>query len=266
MWIEPHFDLHAFGGRRPRAVSAKTGIAFGDYQFMHVMRRARVQERRLPTPTWAVRDEWLRLLLVTYLEERFYCRPQPTLDLCFRLELAQQSALYYAPRKQELLNAWLDDYHTISHIRFTDLSDDEVMTAFLSLREVNGQLPIDVEIARNYMTGKKLRDLEIQIQNVDTDLVLTDKGHAEMIAAVVYLYYRLGWNSVTVAEELGLKSPHVRQILARLHSCWNDSLSHLDDSFDADGQCPSGSRQGGQSQTGATPSASPFDELFGELQ
>ena len=264
-WSLPHFDQHAWAGKRSRAVSASTGISFNDYGRMHVLRRAKVQERRLPTPRWAIRDEWLRLLLVTYLEERFYCKPAPDLELTVRLELARNSALYYAPRKRELLNEWLDDYHTISHSQLSTMADEEVMEAFLSLREIHGQLPIDVSVARSYMTSKKLRDLEIQIQNIDTDLVLTDKGHAEVIAAVVYLYYRLGWDSVTIAEELGLKSPHIRQVLARLHSTWRSSLSHLDKDSSEEGKYPIGSPHGGSNLTGATPSSdAPFDELFGE--
>lgn len=227
-WSPANFDKHAFAGRRSHAVSIESGISFSDYARMHVMRRARVQERRLPTPVWAVRDDWLRILLVTYLEERFYCKPLSGIDLATRLALARQSALYYAPRKQELLNDWLDDYHAISKSQFSNLTDEQVMEIFLALHEVQGQLPIDIEVARNYITRKKLRDLEIQIQNIDTDLVLTEKGHAEVIAAVVYLYYRLGWDSVTVAEQLGLKSPHVRQVLARLHSTWKASLAHLE--------------------------------------
>ncbi len=267
-WTPPTFDLHAFAGKRPRAVSAETGLSFQDYGRMHLQRRAKVQERRLPTPDWAVRDEWLRILLVTYLEERFYCRRPEGADLATRLDLARRSALYYAPRKRELLDEWLDDYHTISKTRLADLSDEQILEVFLSLREVKGQLPIDVEVARNYMTSKKLRDLEIQIQNIDTDLVLTDKGHAEVIVAVVYLYYRLGWDSVTIAEELGLKSPHVRQVLARLHGTWRSSLSHLETDKKAEDQYPNGSPQGGSNPTGATSSAdpTPFDEIFGEAQ
>lgn len=276
-WTPPSFDQHAFAGRRVKAVSATrrhdgswdtTGISFNDYGNMHTQRRVRVQERRLPTPIWAVRDAWLRILLVTYLEERFYCRPAIGLDLTVRLDLARRSALYYAPRKRELLDQWLDDYHIISRTRLCELSDEQILADFLSLREVRGQLPIDVSVARAYMTGKKLSDLEIQIQNIDTDLVLTDKGHAEIIVAIVYLYYRLGWDSVTVAEELGLKSPHVRQVLKRLHSTWRGSLSHLEeDVVTAEEQYPqNGSAQGGLDQVRATSSAVtiPFDELFSE--
>lgn len=259
---QPSFDHFAFeapqpgvkySGRGTRAVSAESRISFQDYGRMHIQRRVRAQERRLPTPKWAVTDELLRILLVTYLEERFYCHPPAGADLSLRLAIARQAAINYAPRKRELLDSWLDDYYRISHTNFGEIDDEQVIELFISLKEVNGQLPINAEIARNYLTKKKLKNLEVQIQNLDTDLVLTSKGHAEMIAAIVYLYYRLGWDSVTVAEELGLKSPHVRQVLARLHGTWRQSLSHLDEEPDASAP-----------DTDCTPSATPLDALFGE--
>lgn len=226
-WVEPHFDNYAFAGKRAKAVSIASHISFQDYSRMHVQRKAKAQERRLPTPDWSIRNEWLQVLLVTYLEERFYCTPAAGASLDERLKTARAAAIYYAPRKRELLKDWIKDYHTISACRFQNLTDDEAIEKFLTLREVHGQLPISAEIARTYLSAKKLHDLEIQIQNVDTDLVLTEKGHAEVIAAVVYLYYRLRWDSVTIAEQLGLKSPHVRQVLARLHATWRTRLSHL---------------------------------------
>ena len=45
---------------------------------------------------------------------------------------------------------------------------------------------------------------------------MTQRGHAELIAALVYLYYRMGYTSVDCAEALTLKPPHCRQILSRL--------------------------------------------------
>ena len=51
-----------------------------------------------------------------------------------------------------------------------------------------------------------LRSLEREIMNVDTDVFLATKM-PEIAGAVVYLYWRLNWNSVSIAEELQLKSP-----------------------------------------------------------
>lgn len=192
---------------------------------MHIQRRQKSLERRLPTPKWAVNDEWLRELLVVYLEERFYVRPSPKQTLLERLAFARKAADKYAPRKRELLKTWVELYHKLTTVGL-EMSDDECVRIFAEIND--GQLPISAEVARMYLNGKKLTDLEIQIQNIDTDIVLTERGHATVIAAIVYQYYRLGWDSVQVATNLGLKSPHVRQVTARLHATWSASLSHLE--------------------------------------
>lgn len=267
-WSAPKFDKHAFAGRKSRAVSATrthsgwntTGISFNDFGSMHVHRRAKVQERRLPTPKWAIRDEWLRELLVVYLEERFYVRPCLTLSLSERLDIARVAAENYAPKKRQLLEEWLEDYNRLSTNGRRDLTDDEAIDLFTSLKQINGQLPINADIARDYLSKKKLHDLEIQIQNIDTDIVLTERGHAEVIVAIVYLYYRLGWDSVTCAEQLGLKSPHVRQVLARLHATWTASLSHLFDSNEGE-QDSSQNRTGDGSEGADSPSNDDPDQL-----
>ena len=55
------------------------------------------------------------------------------------------------------------------------------------------------------------------IEGIDTYLRYTVNGGADMVASAVYLYYRVGMDSVGVANELGLKPPHIRQTLYRLH-------------------------------------------------
>src|SRR5208282_3224236 len=64
---------------------------------------------------------------------------------------------------------------------------------------------------------KRLRHLEIEIEGIDTYLRISENGGADVVAATVYLYYRTGLDSVGVGAELGLKPPHVRQTLFRLH-------------------------------------------------
>ncbi len=63
----------------------------------------------------------------------------------------------------------------------------------------------------------KLRRLETVIEGIDTYLRYSEHGGADVVVSCVYLYYRVGMDSVGVASELGLKSPHVRQMLFRLH-------------------------------------------------
>ena len=65
-------------------------------------------------------------------------------------------------------------------------------------------------------TSDELKELEHQIENLDTCIRVLQKGMATVIAAVVYLYYRQGLNSVAVGELLHLKPPHVRQLVWRI--------------------------------------------------
>src|SRR5437879_2573202 len=65
----------------------------------------------------------------------------------------------------------------------------------------------------------------VQVQNHDTRLLMTQRGHAELVAALVYLYYRVGFTSADCADALGLKPPHCRQMLARLASMYERFLA-----------------------------------------
>lgn len=238
--IKPvHFDRWQFAGRRPRAVSQDTGIAFTDYSRMHVQRREVTPERRLPTPMWALKDEYLRELLVTYLEERFYIR-KPVGTLRDRLEKIRVAAEAVRPRKFQQLEEFVRDYNTLKQNGLPDMTDDAVLHAWkehsshdcgsgwkeqpsnlisIATGDANG-----AQRARTWLESYSVRMLEIQILNLDTDLVLTARdGGAAAVAAVVYLYYRNGWDSVAVAEELGFKPPHIRQLLWRMNLTWVDS-------------------------------------------
>ena len=208
-------------------VSVETGLTFPDFSRCHVYRRQDQRVRKMENPIWSVRDDLLRKLLVTYLENRFFITPPTTLTLLERLQNARGAALYYAPFKKVLLKQWVQEHKRISAGGLDEKSDEEVTAFYQACPEHNGQFPMDADYARAYMRLKNLLGLEKQIQILDTDLVLTQRGHAEVIVAVVYLFYRMGWDSVEVAEHLSLKPPHIRQVLARMHNTW---LSHFAES------------------------------------
>ena len=65
------------------------------------------------------------------------------------------------------------------------------------------------------------RRVGVQLLNTDTQVALTQRGIAQIIAALCYLYFRLGYASTDCADALGLKPPHCRQILARMAHTWN---------------------------------------------
>jgi len=131
----------------------------------------------LPTPTWAVNDSALRKLIVAYMEKRAGISPGKG-TLPERLERARQAALRQHPE----MNATLD------------------------------------RLSRKYVTAKRpkrKRALQIEIEGLDTTLRISENG-AAVIAAVVYLYYRVGLDSPGIAEVLRLKPPHVRIVLYRM--------------------------------------------------
>ncbi len=242
-------------------VSVETGLTFPDFSRMHVYRRQDQRVRKTETPIWSIRDDLLRKLLVAYLENRFFITPPTTLTLLERLHNARGAALHYAPYKKELLKQWVQEHKRISAVGL-DGSDEEVTALYQSCPEHNGQLPMDADYARAYLRVKSLLGLEKQIQILDTDLVLTQRGHAEVIVAVVYLFYRMGWDSVEVAEHLSLKSPHVRQVLARLHHTW---LSHFEDDFEASSRVARCEQMSGGASSCPALDAPPFAYLWDNL-
>ncbi len=186
-WVPPHFDNHQFAGRRQKAVSSETGIAFSDYGRMHVMRRARTQERRLPTPSWAVNDTELREVLLKFCERRF----------C----LTGSRKISGLTNEQRLA-------------RIREMEQMKVKSLAPHLKAMIERYKTEPE--------EKRAELETQIGDMDTQILIARRGNASIANLVVYYYYRLGWDSVTTAEEIGIKSPHVRQILARLYNAANN--------------------------------------------
>jgi len=56
----------------------------------------------------------------------------------------------------------------------------------------------------------------MEIQSRDTSLCVIQRGVGAVVAAVVYPYFRMGYDSVEVAEQLRLKSSHVHQCIWKL--------------------------------------------------
>jgi len=204
-----------------------TGLDFNDLNHMQVQRR-RGSERKLPVPIWAMNDRLLRELVVVFMEERAGWRKESRgprggeLTLKERLSKASDKIVNdQRPRLSILLDELCEKYVKIKRQGMDpDLTDKQVDNL-----EVQRHLPGAEGDARFKKTNKKLRILEIEIESIDTYLRITLNGGADMIASVVYLYYRMGMDSVNVGSTLGLKPPHCRQILYRLHKIWGRRLS-----------------------------------------
>jgi len=165
-------------------VSKESRIAFSDFERMHVKRRQPTPERRLPTPEWAQTDAGLRRVLLDWLESRLYIR--------------RMSEATYEERLKK-----------IHHVSQLTLSKKKVELTRLLLRYNKA--------AKAKVSAAKLRRLAILIQNRDSEIVILERGLPALATAVAYSYYRLGWSSTTIANELGIKPPMVRIWLYRMN-------------------------------------------------
>lgn len=230
------YDKHQFGGRGQHPVNARpaaaggwtsSGVAFEDYARMSTQQHKPSGERRLPTPQWAVNDGMLRELLVVFMEERAGYRKRQTGPLLPRLERAKQAIISQRPRWIATLDKLCAEYVKLKRLGSDPSVDDHTLN--LSLEQ---PLVLD-EWARPWKDFTRKRQLEIEIEGIDTFLRYTSNGGADVIAAIVYLYYRAGLDSVGVGAELGLKPPHVRQTLWRLHDTWKTFTSQAQGSSGA---------------------------------
>lgn len=219
-----NFDPHAFAGKRSHPVSAtitatgwlSNGVSFDDYSRMSTQTRRASGERRLPTPEWAMNNPMLRRVLVQFMEERAFSKKERLKlkgGLKERLERAKEKIATKRPAAIVVLDRLCGEYTEIKSKGLKPGMTDAEWNASKAQPYMNfaeGE-------ARYQDEQKRLRQLEIEIEGIDTYLRISENGGADIVAAAVYLYYRTGLDSVGVGAELGLKPPHVRQTLWRLH-------------------------------------------------
>lgn len=194
-----HYDEHQFAYRHQQqavqvdygagGVARSTGISFEDYTRMstHLSHKP-CRGRKMETPVWALNDAKLRAVLVRSLELRAHLNaPQ---------QGTEQERLDRAQRALQAANAALVD-------RLKNLASQYV------------QLKAAPDAAGH------LAALRVQIENVDT-MIRTSADWAATALGIVYRYYRLGEDSVSVAIALNIKPPHVRQTLWRLNNTWDE--------------------------------------------
>jgi hypothetical protein len=181
------FDPYQFK-RAARPVSIQSQLSWQDFQSMTTTTHSHKQsgERRLPTPVYAVNDEFLRKLLVVFMETRLgIYQPQGT--LLERREAARVLAIADQPRHKAKL--------------------DELNTRYVAAQKEKA-------------SPERLRDFEIQMENLDTFVRTMQHGGMEVIASVIYFYFRCRFDSVGTGEQCKIKPPHVRQILFKMAKLW----------------------------------------------
>ena len=194
------------------------GIDFSSYSRMQTLKRKTAGERRLPTPLWAMNNAMLRRVLVRFLEERAFSKKErATLGggLRQRLNRAKERIIAKRPAVIATLDKLCEEYVQIKQRGLKPgMSDKEWNES-----KVQPYMPFAEGEARYVDEQKRLKKLESEISGIDTYLRISENGGADIVAATVYLYYRTGLDSVGVGIELGLKAPHCRQTLFRLHQC-----------------------------------------------
>ncbi len=185
------FDPHIFASSHLRPINAHqtsagfvgSGIGFDDYSRMHTSSHKLSGQRRLDTPAWALQPALLGNVIAQYCLNRAGVRHRVTGTPAEKLALAK----------------------TLQGHRKKKLSDTLDGLCRLYVAEKN-------KTPRNYA---RLRELEIEIEGLDTSIRILG-NEAEIAAGVVYHYYHRAADSIAVGQELHLKSPHVRIILWRL--------------------------------------------------
>ena len=250
----PSFDKSQFAGRSQYPVGAtmtatgwlSNGLSFDDYSRMSTHKRKTSGERRLPTPLWAMNDFALRRVLVTFMEERAFSKKERLLRATADKQALQELrknhdlrtrkgkkmlAIWEEARLRERLDAVQRKVATKRPA--AALVMDQLCAKYVEIKQKGlkpGMTDKEWNESRNepymefaegearYQDEKnKLKRLEVVIEGIDTYLRYTVHGGADVVVSAVYLYYRCGMDSIGVANELGLKSPHIRQTLYRLH-------------------------------------------------
>jgi hypothetical protein len=182
--VNLHYDSCQFDHRRAHPVSAETKISWQDFSAMQVYTRKERGERRLPTPDWVMNDKACRQVISIFMERRAHIRHNPHLLPQERLAVAIAFVKRQRPRAQAAVQRLSEE--------FRQCTDKE-----------------------------RRADLQKEIEGLDTQLRTTERnGGADFVAAIVYLYFRAGRDSVGVADALGIRPPMVRQTLWRLSKVW----------------------------------------------
>lgn len=180
--FEDQFKHYAIDANFIGGEIQSTGLSFDNYQRMHTETRKLNRGRRGPAPDWAFNAAQLRQIIVRNLEMRAsFRKPLPGSDQV-RLAAAQKVLI--------------------------EKCRPAIITALEGL-------------CADYVAAKKRGDvtradfLAPKIEESDTQIRFIDRA-PQILAGVVWHYYRCGLDSVATASALGFKPPHVRALLWRL--------------------------------------------------
>jgi hypothetical protein len=184
-------------------------IDFSDYQRMSTSIKAAPTYRRKPVPEYAFDHNKMRRLLVRYMESRAFTRKEIAAGLsgsdATRLHRAQEKLASTRPELIATINRLCGRYIAMKNGTF---EEEEWFAA----------VPAE---ARETFRKEQLGKLAVEIEGIDTQLLMLQENFPAIVLGVIYRSYCVGENSVAVGEALRMKPPLVRQMLHRLSKVWN---------------------------------------------
>jgi len=187
------FDLWQFYDR-PYKVNARweageavaTGLDYGDAERVQIQDRTWGPGRWYRTPEWTLDREKVALVLVTYLE--------------------QSAMLQKADKAKSLPDRFRIAYATSisrrEHLRAT------ISRMWNELQWVSARHPEDMP---------RISALRRQICTYQTQLVHIETI-PQILAAILWQYFRLGTDAHSIGRDLGVSHAHVRQVLTRIRN------------------------------------------------
>jgi hypothetical protein len=200
-----NFDGHQFEGLRTTfAVSARymgldrwesPGLTFDDYSSMHGHKQVQFHGRdHRIMPSFALNVSEMKLLVARYFELRAsIIRPKVGTPE-WRLKMALRKIQKNIPRDRELMARLNREY---------------------------------VVLKRQGADPVRLRKMENVIRTLDGEIRMALRGEAPVVA-LIYFHFRLGYNSVQTASELGILPMNIRQLAFRLTHLWERMQSGQD--------------------------------------
>ncbi len=159
-----------------------TGISFDDYSRMTTQLHRLNSGRQLAAPAWVYNDDQLCAVITRCMERRAGMRKMLAGTNSERMATAQQELEKIRPE-------------LVARI-------DRMCNRFVAAKREGA----DHETVRLY--GQKVEELDTQIRI----LSIVPK----LLAGAAYYYWRCGFDSVAASQQLGIRPPHVRQLLQRL--------------------------------------------------
>jgi len=198
LWFPPSgqnspFDSHQWQDHGHYLKNRK--LAWSDLDHMHLQKVGdRRPARKRLTPDWALQNEKFREVILCYLEARLCVRDSSGTNAT-RLARCRAKAVADLPSKQQRLEAWIEEYRMLVRAAKSDAA--------------------------------KVKILEQCIRGLDSEISVMPRL-PEVVTSAAFCYYRLFWNSPTVAESLGICAPAVRQLLSRMNKLgeklWPETL------------------------------------------